>query len=156
SQSGRWIRTYIDLGFNEDENGNRVFDGAIPHKSSNRGAFNVRWAQPTRLSGTQHTERQFPGAESPQTFGMSQDPISGISGGKLDRCRQSHTCPKIFHTNTDTEYWQAGMSLNTTDSYGRHDLVIAPEVRIYLYSSTQHGGGDATAQPPTVLPAVPV
>src|SRR5262249_7833506 len=36
------------------------------------------------------------------------------------------------------------------------DLAIAPEVRIYLYSSTMHGGGDATAQPPTVLPAPPV
>jgi hypothetical protein len=52
SQSGRWIRTFIELGFNEDENENRVFDGAIPHKASKRGAFNVRFAQPTRLSGT--------------------------------------------------------------------------------------------------------
>src|SRR6185295_15318753 len=32
SQSARWIRTFIHLGFNEDENGNQVFDGAIPHK----------------------------------------------------------------------------------------------------------------------------
>ena len=156
SQSGRWIRTFIELGFNEDENGNRVFDGAIPHKSSNRGAFNVRWAQPTRLSGTQHTERQFPGAESPQTFETTVDTISGLAAGQLERCRFSHTCPKIFHTNTDTEYWQATMSLNTTDSLGNRDLPIAPEVRIYLFSATMHGGGDATAQPPTILPAPPV
>ena len=58
SQSGRWIRTFIQLGFNQDENRNLVVEGAIPHKASNRGAFNVRFGQPDRLSGTQHTERQ--------------------------------------------------------------------------------------------------
>ena len=67
SQSGRWIRTFIQLGFNEDENRNLVLEGAIPHKASNRGAFNVRFGQPNRLSGTQHTEQQYPGQESPQT-----------------------------------------------------------------------------------------
>jgi len=156
SQSGRWIRTFIELGFNEDENGRKVVDGAIPHKSSNRGAFNIRFAQPTRLSGTQHTEQQYPGAESPQTFEVSFDPISGVVAGQLDRCRMSHTCPKITHTNTDTEWWQAVMSLDTTDSFGRRDLPIAPEVRIYEFSGTMHGGGDPLNQPPAVLPAFPV
>jgi hypothetical protein len=155
SQSGRWIRTFIELGFNEDENGNQVFDGAIPHKASNRGAFNVRFAQPTRLSGTQHTERQFPGAESSQTWGVSRDPISGITAGQLDRCTRSHTCPKIFHTNTDTEYWQATMALNTTDSAGTRDLPLPSNVRIYLFASTHHGGGNTLAQPPAVIPAIP-
>jgi hypothetical protein len=155
SQSGRWIRTFIELGFNEDENGNQVFDGAIPHKASNRGAFNVRWAQPTRLSGTQHTERQFPGAESSQTWDVSTDPIAGITGGQLDRCTQSRTCPKIFHTNTDTEYWQATMALNTTDSFGTRDLPLPPNVRIYLFASTHHGGGNTLAQPPATIPAIP-
>jgi hypothetical protein len=156
SQSGRWIRTFIELGFNEDENGRRVVDGAIPHKSSNRGAFNIRFAQPTRLSGTQHTEQQYPGAESPQTFEVSFDPVSGIVGGQLERCRMSHTCPKITHTNSDTEWWQAVMSLDTTDSFAKRDLPIAPEVRIYQFSGTMHGGGDPLNQPPAVLPPFPV
>lgn len=156
SQSGRWQRTYIHLGFNEDENGRKVLDGFIPHKSSNRGAFNIRFAQPTRLSGTQHTEQQYPGAESPQTWEITYDAVTGIVAGQLGRCRRSHTCPKITHTNSDTEWWQAVMSLNTTDSFGQLDVRIAPEVRIYQFSGTQHGGGDPTAQPPTVLPALPV
>jgi hypothetical protein len=155
SQSGRWIRTFIQLGFNEDENGNPVFDGAIPHKASNRGAFNVRFAQPTRLSGTQHTEAQYPGGESPQSWGVSHDPLSSVTAGQLDRCRRSHTCPKIFHTNTDTEYWEATMALNTTDAFGTRDLPIPPDVRIYLFAATQHGGGNALAQPPAVLPGFP-
>lgn len=154
SQSGRWIRTFLDLGFNEDENHHQVNEGAIPHKSSNRGAFNIRFAQPTRLSGTQHTEKQFPGQESPATWGESHDPISGITAGQLDRCRRSNTCPKITATVTDTEYWQALMALNTTDATGKHDVAIPPEVRIYHFAGTQHGGGDPL-QAVTVVPAAP-
>ena len=155
SQSGRWIRTFIQLGFNQDEKRRQVFEGAIPHKASNRGAFNIRFAQPTRLSGTQHTEAQYPGAESPQTWDVSFDPLSGIRAGQLERCRRSHTCPKITHTNTDTEWWQADMSLNTTDSFGTNDVSIPHEVRIYQLSGTQHGGGNPLQQPPAVLPAFP-
>jgi Alpha/beta hydrolase domain len=155
SQSGRWIRTFIQLGFNQDEHRRKVFEGAIPHKASNRGAFNIRFAQPTRLSGTQHSEQQYPGAESPQTWDVSFDPLSGIRAGQLERCRRTHTCPKITHTNTDTEYWQAVMSLNTTDSTGTEDLRIPPEVRIYDLAGTQHGGGNPLQQPPAVLPAFP-
>jgi DoxX-like family/Alpha/beta hydrolase domain len=142
SQSGRWIRTFLELGFNEGEDRSRVFDGAIPHKASNRGAFNIRFAQPTRLSGTQHTEKQFPGQESPQTWGDTSDPIAGIFAGQLDRCRKSDTCPRITATETDTEYWQALMALNTTDATGRRDFDIPSNVRIYHFAGTQHGGGD--------------
>ncbi|HUC98582.1 MAG TPA: alpha/beta hydrolase domain-containing protein [Candidatus Polarisedimenticolaceae bacterium] len=155
SQSGRWIRTFIQLGFNQDEHRRQVVEGAIPHKASNRGAFNIRFAQPTRLSGTQHSEAQYPGVESPQTWDVSHDPFSGITAGQLERCRRTHTCPKITHTNTDTEYWQAVMSLNTTDSTGTQDLEIPPEVRIYDLAGTQHGGGNPLMQPPAVLPTFP-
>ena len=155
SQSGRWIRTFIHLGFNESENHKTVFDGAIPHKASNRGAFNVRWAQPNRLSGTQHTEAQYPGQESPATFDVSTDPIAGVTGGQLDRCRKSQTCPKITATFTDTEYWQALMALNTTDAAGEKDMTIPPEVRLYFFAGTQHGGGDQLKQPPFVQPKPP-
>ena len=155
SQSGRCIRTFIQLGFNQDEARRLVFEGAIPHKASNRGAFNVRFAQPTRLSGTQHTEAQYPGAESPSTWAPSFDPLTGITGGVLDRCRATNTCPKIIHTNTDTEYSQAMMSLNTTGLFGKDDVVIPPEVRIYELSGTMHGGGDPT-QLPGFVPSTPV
>jgi Alpha/beta hydrolase domain len=154
SQSGRWIRTFLQLGFNEGADHNRVFEGAIPHKASNRGAFNVRFAQPTRLSGTQHTEKQFPGQESPQSWGDTDDPIAHIFAGQLDRCRKSDTCPKITATETDTEYWQALMALNTTDAHGRRDFDIPSNVRIYHLAGTQHGGGDPLALP-TVVPDAP-
>lgn len=154
SQSGRWIRTFLQLGFNQDENLHMVVEGAIPHKASNRGAFNVRWGQPTRLSGTQHTETQFPGQESPQTWGVYKDTLSDVTASQLDRCNATNSCPKIFHTITDTEYWQALMGLNTSTADGTADLAMPDNVRIYEFSSTQHGGGDPL-NPPTILPNPP-
>jgi hypothetical protein len=65
-----------------------------------------------------------------------------VTGGQLERCRKSQTCPKITATFTDTEYWQALMALNTTDAAGEKDLAIPPEVRLYFFAGTQHGGGD--------------
>jgi len=156
SQSGRWIRIFLQLGFNEGADHERVFEGAIPHKASNRGAFNIRFAPPTRLSGTQHTEKQFPCQESPQTWDDAFDPIAGISAGQLDRCRKSDTCPKTTATITDTEYWQVLMALNTTDARGKRDLEIPSNVRIYHFAGTQHGGVDPLAQPPTVQPQPPI
>ncbi len=147
SQSGRFLRTLLDLGFNEDENGNRVFDGLDPEIASYRISLNIRFAQPTRLAGTQHTEKQFPGQESPTTWGDSYDRFSGIGGSIQDRCRKSHTCPKVFNTVSSTEYWQAGMSATTTDSDGDRDLDVPDNVRIYHWSSTQHGGAQPAIAP---------
>jgi hypothetical protein len=140
SQSGRFLRAFLDLGFNEDENGNRVFDGLDAEIASYRISLNIRFAQPTRLAGTQHTEKEFPGQESPTTWGDSHDRFSHVTGGLLDRCRRSHTCPKVFNTVSSTEYWQAGMSATTVDSDGDEDVAIPENVRIYLWSGTQHGG----------------
>ena len=140
SQSGRFLRTFLDLGFNQDENGNRVFDGLDPEIASYRISLNIRFAQPTRLAGTQHTEKQFPGPESPTTWGHSHDRFAHVDGGLLDRCRRSHTCPRVFNTVSSTEYWQAGMWATTVDSDGDEDLEIPENVRIYHWSSTTHGG----------------
>ncbi len=155
SQSGRWIRTFIQLGFTQDEGGAQVVEGAMPHIASNRGAFNVRFAQPTRLSGTQHTEVEFPGAESPATWGTMNDKLSGVKGGQLERCSNTHTCPVIIQTVSDTEYWQSLMALNTTNAEGTQDLKLPAGVRLFQFASTHHGGGNPLAQPPAVLPAVP-
>ncbi len=68
SQSGRLLRTFLDLGFNEDESGQQVFEGMHPHIGSVRNYINVRFSQPGRLAGTQHTEKQYPGPDSPLTL----------------------------------------------------------------------------------------
>jgi hypothetical protein len=149
SQSGRMARTFLDLGFNEDEQHRKVVDGLNPHIGSVRIEINTRFAQTIRGPGLQHEEKiTTADADAPFSYGDSFDPVSGTRGGLRDRCRQSNTCPKIFHTNTDTEYWQGGMALDTTDAKG-HDLVIPDDVRIYHFASTQHGGFSPVAAIPT-------
>jgi Alpha/beta hydrolase domain len=165
SQSGRYVRTFLDLGFNQDESGGRVFDGMNPHIASARIAMNIRFGQPGRVAGLQHTEHEYPGAESPITWDFYEDPLTRTAGDMLQRCRETHTCPKILQTVTDTEYWQSSMSSDTTDAFGRHDLTVGdddfkhfqsvqfaghgggrhdrflPEnIRLYHLASTQHGG----------------
>ncbi len=149
SQSGRWAREYLQLGFNADESGRRVFDGMNPHIASGRGAFDVRFGQPGRLSGTEHTEKQYPGLDSALTYEDSHDPYTGQDAGLLDRCRADGTCPKISHVMSDTEYWQANGSMDTTDALGRVDLPNPANVRIYQMSSAQHGGFSPIAAVPT-------
>jgi len=149
SQSGRLLRTFLQLGFNRDEQLRQVFDGMQPHIGSVRNYINVRFSQPGRLAGTQHTEKQYPGPEGPLTYGRSFDPFTGEEGGLLDRCEETHTCPKIVHTMSDIEYWEASGAFDTVDPSGTHDLDLPGNVRIYQFSSTQHGG----FSPASSLPA---
>lgn len=149
SQSGRMARTFLDLGFNEDEHHRQVVDGLNPHIGSVRIEINTRFAQPIRGPGLQHEEKiTTANADAPFSYGDSTDPVSGTTGGLLDRSMKTRTGPKIFHTNTDTEYWQGGMALDTTDGLG-HDLPIPDTVRIYHFSSTQHAGFNPAAPLPT-------
>ncbi len=152
SQSGRLLRTFLELGFNRDEQFGRVFDGMQPHIGSVRNYINVRFSQPGRLAGTQHTEKQYPGPEGPLTYGKSLDPFTGGEGGLLDRCEATRTCPKIIHTMSDTEYWEASGASDTVDPTGEHDVDIPWNVRIYQFSSTQHGGFSPAAALPTPDP----
>jgi Alpha/beta hydrolase domain len=149
SQSGRLLRTYLELGFNEDESGKQVFEGMQPHIGSVRNYINVRFSQPGRLAGTQHTEKQYPGPESPLTYQASFDPLTGDTSGILDRCTQTNTCPKIIHTMTDIEYWEASGRGDTTDALGLRDLRLPDNVRIYQFSSNQHGGFSPVVPLPT-------
>ena len=149
SQSGRWAREYLQLGFNADESGKQVFNGMNPHIASGRGSFNIRFGTPGRLSGTEHTEKQYPGLDSPLTYEPSTDPFTKQTAGILDRCRASNTCPLIVHVMSDTEYWQAAGAFDTMDPLGQKDLTIPAEVRIYQMSSAQHGGFSPVAPVPT-------
>ena len=48
------------------------------------------------------------------------------------------------------------MALNTTDTAGQKDFAIPPEVRLYFFAGTHHGGGDQLKQPPLVQPKPPL
>jgi hypothetical protein len=150
SQSGRLLRTYLNLGFNLDEDGQQVFDGMQPHIGAVENYINIRFSQPGRLAGTQHTEKQYPGPDSPLTYARRLDPLLGEPRGLLDRCTRTNTCPKIIHTMSDIEYWESSGAGDTTDPQARVDLQMPPNVRIYQFSSTQHGGFSPVAPLPSL------
>ncbi len=138
SQSGRTIRSLLALGFNQDEAGARVFDGAFPHIGGGLMPLNVRFSQPYRAWGEQ-TDHTYPAYEFPFTYAPQADPLTGRRAGLLDRCAATGTCPRIFHVATVLEMWEGRQSLGLTDPLGRQDVADPPEVRSYIMASTQHG-----------------
>ncbi|QJW89826.1 hypothetical protein HNV11_10775 [Spirosoma taeanense] len=137
SQCSNFCRTFLQLGFNQDEQGRAVFDGINAHIGPRRITLNVRFGRPGG-GGMQHEDHQFPGTDAPFSWSPTTDPVSGITGGILEACQQTGTCPKIMQTLSSTEYWQSRTSLTTTDASGSKDLVIPDNVRIYLFAGTQH------------------
>ena len=139
SQPGRFLREFLHLGFNEESDGRRVFDGVYASLAGSRRIFlNFPFAQPGRFH-RQHEDHLFPGDQFPFTYATRFDPISAKTDGILVRCLASDTCPKIMHVDSSTEFWQGRSSLIVTDESGK-DITLPDQVRVYLFSSTQHAG----------------
>ena len=138
SQSGRNMRTFLHLGFNEDEAGRIVFEGAFPLVGGGRAQFNSRFSQPGRAWGHQ-PDHLYPAYEAPFSYMPIHDPLTGQTNGILKRCLKSDTCPKIFHFATSLEIWEGRQSLGLTDPLGRRDLGEPGFLRTYIMVSTQHG-----------------
>jgi hypothetical protein len=140
SQPARLMHDFVHLGFNEDEQSRRVFDGVFNWiGGASGGFFNYRFAQPDRTH-RQHIGRWFPERPFPFANQTLFDPITGNTDGFLRRCAASDTCPKIFEVNSANEYWVKAGSLLHTDTLG-YDLPDPPNVRFYMFSSLPHSAG---------------
>jgi len=142
SQSGRFLRTFLYYGFNQDERGRQVFDGIIAHVAgAGRGSFNHRFAQPSRdahpFMNQFYPTDLFPFTELEQT-----DPETGLREGLLSRAIQAGVVPKIFYTNSSYEYYGRAASLTHTSISGLEDAPLPPTTRIYLFAGTQHSPSD--------------
>jgi len=141
SQSGRFLRDMLYLGFNEDVGGRIVFDGIHANIAGSRKTFtNYQFGQPGRWQ-KQHEDHFFPGDQFPFTYATVYDPISDRADGLQVRCSATNTCPRIIHSDSETEIWQARSSLIVTDPFGEH-VDLPDNVRAYLIAGTRHGGGD--------------
>ncbi len=138
SQSGRFIRSMIALGFNRGEDGKRVYDGAMPHIGGGLMPLNLRFAPAGRAWG-QQVDHDFPAYDFPFTYARESDPLTGRTQGLLDRCEATKTCPRIFHAATALEIWEGRQSLGLTDPLGLRDAVEPANVRTFIMASTQHG-----------------
>ena len=137
SQSGRNIRTFLHLGFNQDESGRIVYEGAFPHIGGGLASLNIRFAHPGRAWGEQ-VDHLYPAYDFPFTYTRIEDPLTGRTQGVLDRCTVTNTCPLIFHVATALELWEGRQSLGLTDPLGTRDVTEPANVRAYIMASTQH------------------
>jgi len=137
SQSGRYLRDFVHQGFNQDENGRKVFDGVLSHIAGIGGVFlNEEFGQPARTN-TQHEDHTYPENAFPLSAARQTDPVSGRVGALL---REDGFDPLWMDVNTSTEYWQKGASLLHTDPLGRVDVALPANARAYLVAGTQHAG----------------
>ncbi len=131
SQSGRFLRTFLYDGFNQDEKNRRVFDGVWAHVAgAGRGSFNARFAQPSR-DGHPFLNVAYPVDLAPFTD----------DDGLLAKAAQANVVPKIFYSNGSYEYWGRSASLIHTTQDGKQDAAIAKDTRIYFFAGSQHGTG---------------
>lgn len=131
SQSGRFLRTFLYDGFNQDEKNRRVFDGVWANiGGAGRGGFNARFAQPSR-DGNPFFNILYP---------VDIPPFSD-DGGLLANAIRTNTVPKIFYTNGSYEYWGRDASLIHTTPDGKQDVPTARDTRIYFFPGSRHGTG---------------
>jgi hypothetical protein len=136
SQSGRFLRHFLYLGLNQDEQGRIVFDGLIPHVGGGKhGEFNHRFAQPSSQA-SRSPNNVFPYSDVEQT-----DPETNRTGGILSRLAAHGQAPRVMHTYTSSEYWGGHGALVHIDIAGSHDLEVPESVRIYHFGGCQHPVG---------------
>ena len=137
SQTGRFMREFLYLGFNADERERTVFDGVIAHiAGAARIDINRRGSTPTAGNAFVGT---FPFSDRAQ-----RDPVTGATEGLLENDRAGRHQPKLILTNTSVEYWidtgRAAALVHTTPD-GTRDAVLGDNVRAYLFAGAQHTPG---------------
>ncbi len=146
SQSGRFTRDYLWQGFNQDEQGRKIFDGAMPIIPGSRKTFtNFQFAKPGWWS-KQHEQHLQPGDQFPFTYPTITDPVTGKTDGILAKCTATGTCPKLMHVDGEFEVWGARGSLlvSNGDPSGPQPVVMPANVRLYMVAGTPHGGAGTT------------
>jgi hypothetical protein len=146
SQPGRLLNDFRNLGFNQAENGKKVFDGMMQWIAAGDGLnLNYRFSQPNRTERNRqdhlYLEGLFPFANVSTT-----DPITGRTASRYDRCTATDTCPLAAEIYSSNEYWVKAASLLHTTPDGERDLPDSPYARTYLVSSMQHGTGNAASK----------
>lgn len=138
SQAGNLVKTFIALGFNADEQGRRVWDGANAHIAGRRIPLNYRFATPGS-SATLH----MPGNEGALWWGRASGAAhcDKSTTSLLDRCCATETCPRVFETFGGAELWNQRMTQGLVTLDLKRDIPLPHNVRRYFFPGTSHGGG---------------
>jgi len=103
SQSGNYLRSFIHLGFNQDETGRMVFDGSNPNIAVRQQGMNFRFAAPSGAAAMYETGSDGVVWWEDYADEARRHPAAGL----LDRCRATETCPKIVETFGSSEFFQS-------------------------------------------------
>ena len=153
SQSGAFIHGFIFWGFNKDENGRIVFDGAWPQIDGRMMVMNIRWGQPNNLMYL-----YMGGDEAPVWWADYPNLARGLPpNGMLHRCTNSNTCPQILETFGSAELYSEKFSASLCGFTCIADIPLPSNVHRYYSPGATHGGGNGSftwAAPGTVtIPA---
>ena len=155
SQNGRFLRDFLYQGFNADEEGRIALDGVLAHVAgAGRGSFNYRFAQPSRdaqpTSSVFFPTDIFPFTDLPET-----DPVTGETGGLLDRALPTKLCRRFSSPTHRTNIgvaprvdprqrrWQAGRASPTMSA-----SITSPDCNIFPDRSPGKRKGDLLGQQP--------
>ncbi|WP_144312294.1 alpha/beta hydrolase domain-containing protein [Terriglobus saanensis] len=137
SQSGNTLRSMVNLGFNEDEQGRRVWDGVMPIIAARQTPENVRFGVPGGTSMVYDV-----GTDGVNWWTHATDPVRGNPAeGLLDRCTAAKNCPKIVELLGSAEFYSLRASMAFVGTSATRDLPLPLNVRRYYVNSTTHGGG---------------
>lgn len=151
SQSGNFLRSFVHLGFNADEQGHIVFDGINPNIAARQVPLNLRFGVPGGAANLFE-----PGSEGTLWWSRYDDRVRGRGvSSLLDRCAASNTCPKVIETFGSAEFWGLRMSPGLVGTDAKADLPLPDNVRRYYFPSTTHGGSWTGGFPVAGDPAVP-
>lgn len=150
SQPARLWNDYVWLGFNQDVNGKKVFDGLFNWIGGGNGlGINYRFAQVGRTErNRQHHIAQLEGV-FPFSYTTTTDPLSGKTDGKNVRCTATNTCPKVMNIYSANEIWVKTGSLLTTNPSTGLPVTEPANVRNYFISGSTHGNGAPATTAPT-------
>ncbi len=138
SQPGRTLRTLVYMGFNEDEEHRKAFDGIIAQiGGAARGSFNLRFGQASR-DAHPYLNFFYPTDIFPFADVELTDPLTGHTGSMLAHIAEEYM-PKIYNVNTSYEYWGRVASLLTTTLDGEEHVPMMDEhARVYHLAGSQH------------------
>ncbi len=152
SQSGNFLRAFIQLGFTQTEDNRLVYEGAWPIIAGRRVTLNARFAMPDGALMMYQA-----GGEGPLWWADWPDPVRGLpAAGILDRCTVTRTCPKIIEHFGSAEVWGLQLSPGFVGTSTDRDIPVPANVRRYYIPATAHGGGPGGFNVvPAAAPACP-
>ncbi|MBN9319315.1 MAG: hypothetical protein J0I28_06485, partial [Caulobacterales bacterium] len=137
SQSANFLRSLVQLGLNQAEDGRIVFDGIFPQNSLRENAMNYRFAIPGGGAALFDS-----GVEGVVWYGAYEDKLRGFKRASVfDRCLPTKTCPKVIEQFGASEMWGLRGSPALIGTDAKADIPLPANVRRYYNPGVTHGGG---------------